>query len=846
MFSKSRLWLLAIALLALVGPASAQTAERRNPGDKRFGEEEQIEQRRKWFALQRGLDSVDRPDAIRAAAIEETRQALASLGENQRVPGAWSVVGPSPMTMLSWTMGKVAGRVSAFAVTPGNENLLYLGTASGGLWKTTNGGTSWTSIFDNVGTQSIGSLALDPSNSNTLWVGTGEQGQYCSDYFGLGLFRSTDGGVTFVDRNGSGGSALNLSYVTAVAVQPGNSNVVLAGGAGYCSGGGLYGGGLYRSTDGGNSWTQIVSSGPVHDIVFDPNNSSIVYAAATYGVYKSTNGGASFSQLTGVPSGYRTRLAMAPSNSQVLYALQENKYLYRTTDGGNSWSLRNSNACDGQCWYNLALDVHPTSSDTVLVGAIRVWRSTNGGTTLSVLDNTWGSSQKVHQDTHVVRYSRTNGSRFWVGSDGGLWRTDNGSTSYTNLNNGINITQFYDIAIHPTNSKIFGGAQDNSSSARTSSNTWSVVTVTGDGFSNIVDSGNANYVFITSYPQNGYPSVYRSTNGGAVNGFSLLPTTGITSTGFPWDTELTMIQGSGASYLFTGSNQVYRANARAGTWSWTSISTSLAGGSTLSAFGNQNAGNTLYAGFQNGRIFRTDNALAASPTWTEVTSGIPSGWISDIAVDPTNSQRVFVTRSVFGSSKLYRSTTGGASWTAVGSGLPDVPANTVVVDSWPTSRIFVGTDIGVYVSEDNGDTFVPQMSGMPLGTVVTDLELDDSPHVLTAGTYGRSAFQLSLPVPLGVSLSCYWNDGWGGEQTCYATAAGGVGPYSYSWAHYGSGYLSPSNETAYLWFYSCPTSASISVTVTDATSAQQTAWAYPECTYICPPPQICQIPLKIF
>lgn len=758
--SLSKLCGMGLLSLALAATALAQDGERQRPGDKTFGEQEQIEQREKWFVAQRALDSIDNPETLRAIAIEESRAAIAALDGLTLVPGSWSAVGPAPNNMLSWTMGKVAGRASALAVSPASESVIFLGTASGGLWKTVDGGTNWSSIFDSVGTQTIGSLAIDPNDSNTLWVGTGEQRQSCSSYFGLGLFRSTDGGATFVDRNGSGPTALNLSYVTAVAVQPGSSNVVLAGGAGYCSGGVLTGAGLYRSTDGGGTWANV-GAGQINDVVFDPTNPNTVYAAAgsgtsstTSGVFKSTNGGASFTQLTsGILSGTsagRTRLAIAPSNSQVLYALMNRNGtttgLYRTTNGGTSWSLRNSNACEGQCTYNLTLDIHPTSSDTVLVGTIRPWRSTNGGTTLSVLDNTWGSSQKVHQDIHVVRYSRTNGSRFWVGSDGGLWRTENGSTSYTNLNNGLNITQFYDIAVHPSNSKIFGGAQDNSSTSRTTSNTWSVVTVTGDGFTNAVDSGNANYVFITSYPQSGYPAVYRSTSGGGVNGFSKVSNTGIASGAatFPWETELTMIQGSTTSYLFTGSSQVFRANARATSWSWTGISTNLAG-STLSAFGNQVGGNTLYAGFQNGRIFRSDNALATSPTWTEVTGGIPSGWISDLAVDPVDSQRVLATRSVFGSPQLYSSTNGGGSWTAVGSGLPDLPANAVAIDPLLTTRIFVGTDIGVYVSDDSGATFVPQMDGMPLGTVVTDLEIDDSPHLLSAGTYGRSAFQLTLP-----------------------------------------------------------------------------------------------------
>ncbi|NJO56565.1 MAG: hypothetical protein HC834_09795, partial [Rhodospirillales bacterium] len=226
-----------VALAGFVGAAALaqETDRRRDPGDRSRGEEEQIRQREEWFIAQRGLDQIDRPELLRAEALEEARVAMAAvegdglvddgLVDSGLVAGSWSVVGPSPMNMQSWVMGKVAGRVSALAVHPSDENVLYLGTASGGLWKTTNGGTGWSSIFDATGTQTIGSLAIDPNNANTVWVGTGEQRQSCSSYFGLGLFRSTDGGATFAARNGSGSTALDLSYVTAVAVQPGNVTI---------------------------------------------------------------------------------------------------------------------------------------------------------------------------------------------------------------------------------------------------------------------------------------------------------------------------------------------------------------------------------------------------------------------------------------------------------------------------------------------------------------------------------------------------------------------------------------------------------------------------------------------
>jgi len=418
--------------------------------------------------------------------------------------------------------------------------------------------------------------------------------------------------------------------------------------------------------------------------------------------------------------------------------------VFRSGDAGATWVQTTTAACDGQCSYNQALAVHPTQPDTLIVGTIRPQRSTNGGVTFTPLTSTWGTSQKVHQDTHVVLYSRVDGNRFWVGSDGGIWRTDNAGTSWSNMNSNLNITQFYDIAVHPVDTNIvFGGAQDNGSSGRRTSLLWGLTVASGDGFMNAFDSINPNIVFQTSYPQSSLPNIYRSTEGGSLGSFNSVPRTGlVASSSFPFLTPMA----AAGDRLFVTSDVLYRINTTGS--SWTAISPNL--GSAASVISPELRGMMMptYVGTAGGRIYAAADAAAPAPVFTNVTGNYPGGRVSDVAMDPVDSQRVYITRSGFGPAQLYRSTTGGTTWTAVGSGLPNVPANAVAVDPLNANRVFVGTDIGVYESNDGGDSFTAFSTGLPLGLVVSDLEIDQSPHVLTAGTYSRGAWRVALNGPV--------------------------------------------------------------------------------------------------
>ncbi|MBL8301065.1 MAG: PKD domain-containing protein [Rhodanobacteraceae bacterium] len=727
-------------------PAAASTATVSGSEDR--GESWQIEQRQLWFENTRGLKAYPEAARERAAAIETQRAQRRGSDAMQMANGeSWESIGPSSMLMAGWDMANVSGRINAVTPVPENENIVYVGSASGGVWKTTDGGANWTPVFEQTGTQPIGAVTLDPSNSNTVWVGAGDKnGGACAGYFGQGVFLSEDAGATWSARNGSGATAMPLSVVNAIAVQPTDGNVILAGGSGNCSAAGaLSGAGVFRSADRGLTWTRVLSNN-VEDIVFVPGSNTVYAGLVGTGVFKSTDGGTTWTNISGIMlvTGSRMRLAMAPSDSNTLYALIGQR-LYRTTDAGGSWTQVNAASCEGQCSYNLALAVSPTDPSTVLLGAIRHHRSTNGGTSFTALTSQWGTMQSVHQDTHVVRYSATNPQRFWVGTDGGLWRTDNGGLSYANLNTQLSLTQFYDIAVHPDDADIvFGGSQDNSSMGRRTSLQWGMTFGSGDGFMNAVDPTNPARVFQTGYPSGGLPEIVRSNVYGSPDSFEVIPTTGLTpSNSFPWVTPMAVAD----NQLFIASNTVYRT-ATNGT-SWTAVSPNL--GSAAAVITPLRIGVLMptYVGTSAGAIYFSPDASVPSPTFSNVTGNYPGGRVSDAAMDPANAQRVFVTRSGFGASRLYRSTTGGTTWTPVGTGLPNVPANSVVLDPLNTNRVFVGTDVGVYESLDGGDNFAPYAAGMPLGAVVTDLEIDDMPHVLTAGTYGRGAWRSVLSSTAG-------------------------------------------------------------------------------------------------
>ncbi len=673
---------------------------------------------------------------------------------------SWSGIGPQPMQ--SQTYANVSGRVTCLAVDPTNSNIVYAGAADGGLWKTTDGGTNWTPLTDNFPRLSSGAVAVDPNNANVVYYGTGELNFNIDGYPGTGFFKSTDAGNSWTQMTVPqyGG----LYYTSKIVVAPRNSSIVYA--AGYYD--------LYKSTDAGGTWTELdLAHGAVDDIVVDPNNANIIYASygdsfhgdsTHYGVHKSTDGGATWSWLqSGLPPASqitRASLAIAPSNDQVLYtsingtnpndASSDTNRVYKSTDGGSSWTLLPSVAPKedfggNQGWYNNVIAVDPTHPDTVYAGGIDFWRSADGGQTWTNLTNGYGTynGKNIHVDQHAIAFANgSNGAIFYMGNDGGVWKTTDGSASFTNCNANLQTIQFYDIATDANNPAVtIGGTQDNGTEANTSLPQvgWGEI-YGGDGGYVLIDPTNSNIIY-TEYV-NG--ALQKSTNGGST--FNKI-TTGIGEQGY-WLQPYVM-DPTNPNLLYTATSKVYKSTNGGG--NWTALTGNLKSSSDLFTTMSISPveGNVIYAGISGYRGAADTSYLYvttdAGNNWTNVTANLPAN--SDFArvtADPTHKGMAYVAGLV-GPYHVLRTTDYGATWTGLdssGNGYDSVPTKIITVDS-VTGYIYAGTYAGVFRSTDNGANWAQFGTGLP-NSVVDGMVVQYSSDVLRVGTHGRGAWQVNL------------------------------------------------------------------------------------------------------
>ncbi|MEL6942432.1 MAG: glycosyl hydrolase, partial [Bacteroidota bacterium] len=701
-----------------------------------------------YFYRQRAYPSgkIDQVAYRNALFYKKLQHQLESRSNNEN----WELAGPT----------NIGGRISDLSISPSDDEVIYVGAASGGIFKTEDGGENWIPIFDESSSLSIGDITLAPSNENTIYVGTGEPnaGGGSLAYDGTGVYKSTDAGTTW-DNIGLS----NVGSIGKVSVHPNDENVVFVAAMGH-----LFANnperGVYRTADGGDTWEQVLfvsdSTGAI-DLAIHPQNPNIIYAAmwerirrvnyrqyhgATSGIYRSTDGGDTWEELTnGLPTAPnekgRIGIDISLSNPDVLYAsyAQSSGHLqgvYRTEDGGNNWVERSTSGITSVpfMWWFGNLFIDPTNENTVYYLGFNAHKSTDGG-------QSWQRAfSGVHVDQHALCFSANNSDFVLLGNDGGLYKSTNGGRNNIKINN-LPITQFYTCEIDASQpQRLYGGTQDNST-MRTMTGAlddWEIISG-GDGFRTLVDPNDNRYV----YTESQYGGFIRSTDGG--NSFRNA-TTGIRSQDRRnWNTPV-IFDPNNTSTLYLGASRLYKSTNRAA--SWTALSPDLTDGSgngnlvygTITAIDvSPVEGEVIYVGTDDGNVWVSKDA---GSSWKDIKTNIPKRWITNIQADPNIAGHAYLTVSGFrynsNLAHVFRTEDYGETWIDISSNLPDVPVNDIVKNSI-TEHLYIATDIGVFFSVDDGISW--EFLGTELPNVpIIDLDLEADANLLVAATYGRSLY----------------------------------------------------------------------------------------------------------
>ena len=703
-----------------------------------------------WFERQRAFPFDEIPNGKYTEAIDYVKTMPVYQTDS---PLPWVTAGPT----------NIEGRITTIAIHPSNPQTVYAGTANGGVWKSTNFCQSWVSVFDNQNTSSIGAVAIDPANGEVIYCGTGEANSLRSYYPGTGMYKSTNGGTswTFIGL----GSTYSFGNIS---INPANTQIVYAAAIGSTRRKNTERG-IYKSTNGGVSWAQslfIADSVGAIDVVVDPNNPDKVFAAMwerqrredyiKYGgpmtaLYVTNNGGSSWNVVSGgFPSNAadlgRISIDICASNSQIIYALTafangNSRGLYKSTNGGTNWTLINNTVAGSSnyAWFNRICKVRPSDPNYVICGGLNMERSTNGGTSFSGI-------AASHVDEHAVAFAPSNTNFIVLGNDGGIDYSTNGGTSWL-ASTTLPITQFYAGDIDNNNpNTILGGTQDNGTIRTTgSAGSWSQI-YGGDGFYCLVDYTTSQRVYASS--QNG--GLGRSVNGGAS---FVGATSGLDLTYTNWMTPYVMDKNN-PLILYCGTYKIHRTTN--GMQNWTQISPDLANGHV------QNLGtittvdvsrtdpNVIYCGTDDANVWVTTNG---GTNWTKIINGLPYRWVTRVAVHPNLANVCYVTLSGYKVDStgvhVFKTTNFGAVWTSISSNLPNAPANDIVIDPVFLSTLYLATDVGVMISTNDGASWSVYSQGIPSSVPCHDLTLHNPTRKLVVWTHGRSAYATNVE-PVGI------------------------------------------------------------------------------------------------
>ncbi len=654
-------------------------------------------------------------------------------GAERTTNGNWFFLAASNYTNGPSGYNPGIGRVNCIAFHPTDVNTLWVGLPSGGLWKTTNNGGTWTALSDGLPAIGVSGIVVHPSTPSTLWILTGDGD--AGDTRSIGVLKSTNSGTTW-NSTGLSWDVTENKRGYKLMMDPANNNELWA----------VTDDGLYQTTNGGTTWTNVLS-GSWRDLEFRPGTPNTMYLSGSNSFYLSTDGGATWTLITsGLPTGEdRVAIGVSPADPDYVYLLcgpggggggsGTFKGMYRSFDSGVTFGTKSTtpNILGGdsggggtgnQAWYDLAIAVSRTDVADMVTGGINTWRSTDFGASWAITSHWYIPSglPYTHADIHALDINPLN-NRLYCGSDGGIFYSDNFGTTWTDISSGLQPTQFYKIAGVPsTTSLIIGGTQDNGSNKYTGSSTYTHM-YGADGMDCLIDYTNSNIMYFST--QSG--GLRKSTDGGNTS-------TGIAPTSGSWVTPY-MMHPTNPDIIYGGYSDVYKSTDGGSTWS-----NMGAAGNSAMAHGVNNT-SVIYAA-SGSTLYRSANG---GSTWTVISGGLPGYSITGVEVDHQDADQVWVTVSGYNAGeKVYKTNDAAAVtvlWSNISGTLPNTVVNCIKTDNdGPDDATYIGTDIGVFYRDASLGDWVPFSNWLPV-VMVFDLEVNEASNVITAGTYGRGLWR---------------------------------------------------------------------------------------------------------
>ncbi|MDO9188010.1 MAG: T9SS type A sorting domain-containing protein [Bacteroidia bacterium] len=669
---------------------------------------------------------------------QELQNLIAShtLKSAMQTGGNWSPMGAFNVPVN----GGGAGRLSCIRFHPIDQNIIFVGAPSGGLWKTVDGGATWTTNTDALPTLGINDIAIDPTNPNIMYLATGDVD--ASDTYGVGILKSINGGITW-NITGLNWTTSQNRTVSRIIINPNDNNMLFAGTSN----------GVFKSIDAGITWTKVLSVNSIKDLELKPGDPSIIYAVSPSSFYRSTNTGNNFTTVSSsLPSNTtvsRIAIAVTPADPSYVYLLYSDvnesgfMALYHSTNSGINFTLQANTPnllgydfdgmdSGGNGWYTLSIAASPINKNEIVVGGVNIWKSYDGGLNWAINAHWYGDNGApyVHADIHDLIY-RPDGSACYAASDGGIFITTDGGISWQDKSDGLQIGQMYRLGGAATNANlVLQGWQDNGTNLY-NTGAWGAV-LGGDGMECFIDWSDPNYMY-AEY-QNG--ALHISSDAGAI--FSDI-TTGISEPGewiTPWQQDPVS-----PLTIYAGFKNVWKSTDRGN--NWTQISNLNSNGLTCLVVAKSNP-QYIYA--SNGSsIYKTTDGGAS---WTTLSGPLGvSNTKTYIAVSETDPDKLWVTFSGYtANKKIYKSLDGGLTWMDLSGNLPNIPANCVVSQTGTNDGVYVGTDLGVYYRDNDLSSWMPYSNGLP-NVIIDELEIHYGTSKLRAATYGRGLWETAIYNP---------------------------------------------------------------------------------------------------